>query len=376
MIGSENARFPEKKTISNRAYIAAVFASAILTALACSGQSTNGQFTMPPTLVEVAQATAQQVVDKFEAVGTIEADEAVSLVSEIDATVVELPFEEGSVVKKGQLIAHLDDSQLSAEVARTEALRAQSQASFDRVKAVVDEGAGSLQNLDDASAALKVAESNLALAKARLAKAHIVAPFDGIIGARRVSVGTFLRTGQQIADMANISVIRVNFSAPESFLSRLNRGAEVTVSTLAFPGHEVTGKIIAIEPIIDPGTRNVRVVARVPNPGYRFLPGMSANIGAVLNVRPNAITIPSEAVFATGNQSFVFVVKPDSTVAQIGVELGTRMTDMVEIISGLEPGAQVVQAGHQKLFEGAKVMAVASQTGAPQEQPADPAAKP
>jgi membrane fusion protein (multidrug efflux system) len=335
----------------------------------CSGrQATDGHFSMPPTPVEVAEATSQKVVDKFDVVGTIEADEAVIIVSEIDAMVVGLPFDEGRAIERGELIALLDDSQLAAEVSRTEALRAQSQASYERVKALVDQGAGPLQDLDNVAASLKVAESNLAVAKARFAKTRIVAPFDGIIGARRVSVGTFLRPGDRITELANINNIRVSFSAPESFLSRLSRGADVTLSTMAYPDHQVSGKIIAIEPVINPDTRNVRVVARVPNPGRRFLPGMSANIAAVLGVRPNAITIPSEAIFATGNMSFVFLVKPDSTVAQTAVELGTRMADLVEVISGLESGARVVRAGHQKLYNGARVMATATHQGPSQNQ--------
>ena len=115
-----------------------------------------------------------------------------------------------------------------------------------------------VRDLDDAAAALKVAEANLALARARYAKTQIVAPFDGIIGARKVSIGTFLRAGQGIADLANIDAIRVNFSAPERFLSRLSQGAEVAVSTTAFPGHELKGKIIVIEPVLDPATRSAR----------------------------------------------------------------------------------------------------------------------
>ena len=150
-----------------------------------------------------------------------------------------------------------------------------------------------------------------------------MAPFDGIIGARQVSIGTFCRAGQPIADLANIDAIRVNFSAPERFLSRLSRGAEVAVSTTAFPGHELKGKIIVIEPVLDPATRSARIVAEVGNPGRKFRPGMSANISAVLGERPNAITIPNEAIFGSGNQSFVFVVKADSTVARVALTLGT-----------------------------------------------------
>ena len=316
---------------------------------------------MPPMPVEVSPVTVQKVTDKFEAVGTIEAVEAITVVSEIDGTVTHLPFREGDVIKRAELIAQLDDSQLAAEVARAEALRAQTQTSYERVKSVVEQKAGAPQDLDDASAALKVADANLALAKARFAKTRIVAPFDGIIGARRVSVGTFLRAGQAITELANIDAIRVYFSAPERFLSQLTRGAEVVVSTTAFPGYELKGKLIVIEPVLDPGTRSARIVAEMANPGRKFRPGMSANISAVLSERPKAITIPNEAIFGSGEQSFVFIVKPDSTVARVALTLGTRLANVVEVVQGLEPGMKVVRAGHQKLFDGARVMPISTQ---------------
>lgn len=342
---------------------------AIIFGMGCSKQAGGGKFSMPPMPVEVAQAHVQKVEDKFEAVGSIEALEAITVVSEIDAAVIRLPFVEGSYMKRGELIAQLDDSQLAAELARAEALHEQGHTTYERVKVVVDQKAGSPQDLDDAAAALKVADANLSLAKARFSKTRIVAPFDGIVGARKVSVGTFLRPGTPITELANIDEIRVYFSAPERFMSQLSRGAEVAVSTTAYPGYEVKGKIIAIEPMLDPGTRSARVIARVSNPGRRFRPGMSANVAAVLGTRPSAITIPNEAVFASGNQSFVFVVKPDSTVTRTPVTLGTRLPDVVEVVQGLAAASNVVRAGHQKLFEGAKVMPIASQDAAPAQEP-------
>jgi len=346
----------------------AVLGFAILATFAfgCSKQQAGGnRFAMPPMPVEVSEATAQSVTDDFEAVGTVEALEAISVVTEIDGSVVSLPFEEGSTIKEGQLIAQLDDSQLKAEMDRAEALRDQSQASYERVKAVVDQKAAAPQDLDDALAASKVAEANLASATARFAKTRIVAPFDGIIGARRVSVGTFLRTGQTIADLVNIDDIRVIFTAPERFLSQLQRGAEVKVSTTAYPGHFHDGKIIVIEPVVDPGTRTARIVARVPNPEKEFRPGMSANVTVVLSQRDSAITIPNEAIFASGGQSFVYMVNPDSTVVRVAITVGTRMSDVAEITSGLNPGASVVRAGHQKLFEGAHVVPISEENSQP-----------
>jgi membrane fusion protein (multidrug efflux system) len=319
-------------------------------------QASGGQFAFPPMPVEAVQAQVQNISDQFEAVGTIEADEAVTIVSEIDATVIQLPFEEGEKIKTGQLIAKLEDSQLSAEVARAEALRDQSRVTYKRIKTVVDQQAGTPQDLDNAAASLKVAEANLALAKARFEKTRIVAPFDGSIGVRHASVGTFLRAGQKIAEMANLDNIRVSFSVPERYMNQIRRGAEVTVSTPAHPDQPVKGKIFASEPVVDPATRNGQVIARVPNPGRIFLPGMSANITANLSERSNAITIPNEAVFASGNQSYVYVVQKDSTVAQVAVTLGTQRTNIIEVTSGLDAGTLVVRAGHQKLFNGAKVM--------------------
>jgi membrane fusion protein (multidrug efflux system) len=325
----------------------------------CSKQgSSAGGFTMPPIPVEVATAKVQKVADQFEAVGTIEAIESISVVSEIDAAVVKLPFEEGRFIKKGDLIAQLDDSQLSAEVKRSEALFAQSQTNFNRIKSIVEQKAGTQQDLDDAVVALQVAEANLALAKARFSKTRITAPFDGMIGSRKVSIGTFLRIGQSITELANINEIRVTFSAPERFLSQLTRGAEVTVSSTVYNGYKVKGKIIVIEPVLDELTRNARIIARVSNPGQKFLPGMSANISATLSEHPNAVTIPNEAVFANGNQSFVFVVKSEGIVSRIPITLGLQLPDVVEVVHGLEPGMEVVKAGHQKLFEGAKIMAI------------------
>ena len=315
---------------------------------------------MPPTPVEVADVKSENIADKFEAVGTIEAIEGVTIVSEIDASVLSLPFNEGGYVRKGDLIARLDDSQLSAEVNRTEALYTQSKTAYNRVKVIVDQKAGSQQDLDDALANMKVAEANYELAKARLSKTRITAPFDGFIGARKISAGTFLRTGQPIAELANLNEIRVSFSAPERYLAQLKRDAKVVVSSAVFPGYSVSGKIIAIEPMLDSETRNVNVVARVQNPGQKFRPGMSANVAAILSEHSGALTVPNEAVFANGDQSFVYLVNNDSTVSAVPVTLGMQTPKVVEITSGLKSGSRVVRTGHQKLFDGAKVMPINS----------------
>jgi membrane fusion protein (multidrug efflux system) len=333
-----------------------------------AGPAGGGGFAFPPTAVEIAPVVRGTVADRFEAVGPIEAGEAVTIVSEIDAAVVSLPFREGDPIRKGDLVAQLDDAELRAELARTEALSDQQRISYERVKFVVESNAGAAQDLDDAQAALKVAEANVDLARARLAKTRVTAPFDGVIGSRKVSPGKFLRAGEAITELAAIREIKVTFSAPERYLRKLARGARVSVSTTAYPGYELTGTIDVVEPVLDPATRSVRVVARVSNPEGRFRPGMSADVSAILDERAGALTIPSEAVFAEGDQFLAYVVGADSTVTKARLSLGTRLADVVEVLEGLEPGMSVVRAGHQKLFPGAKVNPVTSRPPAAAEE--------
>jgi len=333
-----------------------IFISLITTS--CSQQQAQGGFQMPPMPVETAKVTESTVTDPFEAVGTIEAVDAITVVSEIDATVISLPFREGEAIAKGGLIAQLDDVQMRAEEARAEAILNQRKVSYDRIKNITDEGLGTAQNLDDAAAALKVAEADLAWIRARLQKTRIVAPFAGNLGARQVSPGAFLRAGSAITDLAQIQQLRVTFSAPERYYASLQRGAAVKVSTTAYPNVELAGKIEVIEPVVDLATRRAKIIARLDNPGAKFRPGMSANVTVILSERQNALVISNEAIFVEGNQSLVFVINADSTVARTPVELGTRMRESVEVLSGLAAGTLVVRAGHQKLFPGAKVMPV------------------
>jgi membrane fusion protein (multidrug efflux system) len=315
---------------------------------------------MPPLPVEVVLATSRPVTDRFETVGTLEAGEFVTVVSENSGLVKRIPFNEGGQLRQGDLIAQLDDGELKAELDRVTALKDQSQSNYNRIQVIVGQGAGSQQDLEDAAAALKVAQANVAFAQARFEKTRITAPFDGIAGARRISPGAYVRAGDAITDMAQLRELRATFSVPERYLSLLKQGSDVVVSVTAYPGYELKGKINVIEPQLDSGTRSARIVARVSNPESKFRPGMSANISAVLSERPAALTISNEAIFVDQNQAFVFTVKADSTVARTAVQVGTRTRDMAEIAGGLHEGDKVVRAGHQKLFDGAKVIPVMS----------------
>jgi membrane fusion protein, multidrug efflux system len=339
------------------------FATGALTiaalAVGCN-QAQGGKFAPPPTPVEVSDVSQVTVADQFEAVGNVEAAEAITVVAEIDALVTSLPFAEGQSIQQGGLIAQLDDQLTRAAVASAEATRDQAKISYDRVKNVVEAGAGAKQELDNATAVLKVAQAQLDLAQVRLSKTRISAPFDGVLGSRRVSPGAFLRAGETITTLTQINRLKITFAAPERIFPLLKRGSSVTVSSPAYPGYSLAGVVDVIDPVVDEATRTVRIIARVDNTDRKLRPGMSANVSAVLTERPNSLIIPDEAVFAEGNQAFVFVVKPDSTVSRTAITLGSRQSGSVEVTGGLAAGMRVIRAGHQKLYEGAKVMPVVS----------------
>lgn len=319
---------------------------------------------MPPVPVETARVETQTVRDGFTALGTLEAADQVTVASEMAGVVRALPFKEGQPLGRGGLIAVLDDREISADAKRTAAIVERERLNFDRMKKLAERGNVSARELDGARADLAVAEANAQASRARLDKTRIRAPFAGVVGRRRISPGAYVTAGQAITDLARLDELRLSFEAPERFAGRLRVGTPVEVRTAAFPERPVTGTVQVIDPVVDPQSRTISLLARVPNPGRSFMPGMSANVIATLSERPNALVVPDAAVFAEGNQSYVFLIKPDSSVAKAAITLGTRDSSKVEVLSGLNAGDRVVRAGHQKLFEGARVMPVESGAGA------------
>lgn len=325
----------------------------------CGGRA-GGGFQLPPVAVEVAEVRSEVVSDRFRAVGTIEAEETVRIVNEIAAVVRELPFAEGQPVAKGDLIARLDDSELAAESARADALRDQARTNHQRVRQLFEQQAASQQELDDTSSALKVAEANAVVARTRFEKAHIRSPLTGVAGRRLVSPGAYLAIGTPITEVASVGVVKVGFSAPERYLPQLRRRAIVTFATTAYPAEVFSGDISVVDPILDATSHTVQLVARVRNRGGKLRAGMSADVTATLGERAQALTVPDEAVFSEGNQSFVYLVKTDNTVMRQAIVLGTRDSTRAEVTQGLKAGDRVVRAGYQKLFEGAHVTSVAT----------------
>jgi len=332
------------------ALIAALLAASL--ASCAGGKKGAGGFQMPPVPVEVSDVRAQTVRDQFRAVGTLEAENDVTIVSENAGMVRSLTFREGQPVRKGALLAQLDDRELRADAQRTEAQHHLDAANYERARKLAEQQAISQRELDDAHAALQVSEASASLARVRLDKSTIRAPFDGMIGRRLTSVGAWLKAGDPIAQVAKLNPLRVAFAAPERMLGELRPGRTVTLRTPAWPDRAFDARLTVVDPNVDPRTRTVQLLASVPNPGQLLRPGLSADVSVTLAERPKSITIPDEAVFAEGNGSYVFIVKPDSSVAKVAVSLGSRDSARVEVLHGLESGQTVVRTGHQKLFDG------------------------
>jgi membrane fusion protein (multidrug efflux system) len=324
----------------------------------------GGGFQMPPTPVEVAEVTPQTVRDQFRALGSLASQDQIEVVSELNATVVDLPFNEGQAVGAGALIARLDDREYQAASEHASAARDQAKSNYERAKKLIAQQAIPQQSLDDAATAMRIADADAALAHARYDKTRIRAPFAGVVGRRRVSRGAYLQSGTVITELARVDEMKVTFSSPERYLPLLRVGTAVDVATPAFPDVHFPGRISVVDPVIDPQSRTIQIVARVPNPGRRLRPGMSANVSVTFAERTGALVVPDEAVFAQGNQSFVFVVGDSNKVNMAPVTLGTRDSSRVEIVHGLSAGQKIVRAGHQKLYPGAKVMPVGGEGAA------------
>jgi membrane fusion protein (multidrug efflux system) len=308
--------------------------------------------------VEVAEVRAQTIRQQFRALGSIEADETIEVTSEQSGVVKRMPFTEGSWVGAGALLARFDDREAKAAAERAAAQREQAESSARRAETLAEQQVISRAELDDVRSALKVAQANDSEAQTRFEKTRIRAPWGGLVGRRRVSPGAYVRPGDVITEIARVTSVKVRFAAPERYVTELKAGVPVDITTPAYPGQTFTGRLSVVDPIIDAQTRTVQLTALVPNPDRALKPGMSANVAVTVAERPGALLVPDEALFAEGEQNFVYVVKPDSTVTRAPVGLGVRDSSRVEIVSGLVAGQSVVSAGHQKIFDGAKVMPI------------------
>ncbi len=313
----------------------------------------------PPTPVYIAKVVTAPATDTFRAVGTLLADESVVIRSEIAGRIASLNIEEGGRVEQGQVLARIADEEWIAITQQSQATLSLQELKLKRAVELRDKKVVSQQEYDETQAALDQARASLALARARLDKTVIRAPFSGILGLRRVSPGDYLQAGQELVNLEAIDPLKVDFSVPERFAAELRSGQVVNVRINAFPNETFAGEVFAINPRIEEATRSFLLRARITNPDGRLRPGMFADAELVLTVRNDALWIPEQAIVPVGEQQFVYRVA-GGKVQRLVVQSGLRKAGQVEIIQGLAVGDVVVNEGQQKLQDGADVAPVSA----------------
>jgi membrane fusion protein, multidrug efflux system len=304
--------------------------------------------------VETALVQVGPIQRRLTAVGSLRSNESVIIRPEVAGRIADIRFEEGERVTEGRPLVVLDDLIYRAEVQEVQASLELSRANHERAIDLMKRGAGTAKARDEALAQLRADQAALELAKARLDKTVIRAPFDGMVGLRKVSVGDFVNVGQDMVNLEQIDPLKADFRVAELYLAAVRPGQRVELHVDAFSGEAFTGEVYAIDPLIDVSGRSIVLRARLPNPDHRLRPGLFARVTLVLNERNDAIQVPEQALMPQGQDQFVFRVV-DGKAALTKVTAGIRRDGMVEILEGLGPEDEVVTAGQLKVRDGATV---------------------
>lgn len=318
-------------------------------------------FQLPPPTVEVAPVSLGTVVRSVEAVGTLRANEAITVRPEIAGRVESIHFHEGQPVLRGALLVSLDDSVYQAEVLEKEADRRIAELAFERADKLVARRAASVDERDRALAELQASDATLQLAQARLEKTRITAPFAGVVGLRMVSAGDFVTVGQPLVSLVEMHPLKVDFRVGEIYLPEVTVGQSIEVAVDAFPGETFAGAVFAIEPQVDVNGRAVVIRARLPNEEGQLRPGLFSRVELIVDAAAEAILVPEDAIVPRGDQHFVYRLD-DGRAYLAEVRLGKRAESMVEIRSGLSRDAVVVTAGQIKLRDGVAVNPASAST--------------
>jgi membrane fusion protein (multidrug efflux system) len=309
-----------------------------------------------PVPVDLTKVTTAALPYTITAVGSLRSDESVTLRPEVAGRIVEILFEEGQRVSKGQTLVRLDPAVNNAEVQQTRANLALAKSKYDRATDLSSRNFISGQAKDESKNSYEVAQAAAALAQARLAKTEIKAPFSGIIGLRVVSIGDYVKEGSDLVNLEAIDPIKVDFRVPETFLKDVKVGQTVNVVLDALPGKTYNGRVIALNPLLDAAGRALVIRAQVRNQDTTLRPGMFARVSLITNNRQNALVLPEEALVPQGSENYVFRVV-DGKAERVRVETGQRREGKVEILSGVENDNVIVLAGHSRLRDGSQVRA-------------------
>jgi membrane fusion protein (multidrug efflux system) len=304
--------------------------------------------------VQVVTAVTQELPRTLSAVGSLQSPDTTTVASEIAGTVVALDIPEGRYVKEGHPLAQLDDAEARAALSVARARLTNARARLARLRSLRASSVSSEQALDDAVVEFDAAQGEVDQSETRLRKTSIRAPFAGVLGLRQVNQGQYLGPGDPVVELTQADPLELEFGIPQRHASQLEL-EQLVLGTVGQCGQRFEARVDAIDPRVDPATRTVRLQAAVPNPDGRLLSGMAVRVRLVLGAIPDAVVIPREAIIRRGTKHRVYVVDEEGRAREHDVTLGTFFVDGVHVLAGVEPGATVVVAGHQKLQPGVPV---------------------
>lgn len=304
-------------------------------------------------MVIAQRATPQSFVDRFTALGTARANEAIEVTARTTSIVTSINFRDGQQVRSGQVLVELDARQESASLSLAEAQLQQAESQFQRSQALAATNVVSAADLDQLEANQLVARAQVRGAKARLDTLSVKAPFAGTIGLRKVSLGDLVGPDTIITTLDDTSVIKLEFGIPEAFIGDVRAGMTIKADSTVYSGKRFEGIVTSIDSRVDPVTRAVTVIATVPNRDGLLKPGMFLTVGLEKR-RDDVLLIPEEALVPREGRQYVFVVE-DGKAMEREVTLGGRAPGLAEIRSGIAAGALVITEGTQRVRNGAAV---------------------
>jgi membrane fusion protein (multidrug efflux system) len=326
-----------------------------------SGYALARTHSKTPIPVVVAMATNEPFTETVEALGTAKANESVVITPTLEERVVDIFFEDGDVVDNDQVLVKLNDSETRYLLAEASAALREQQKQFERISKLAKTNATSRSRLDEEQGLLEIARAKVAHLKAQLRDYTIRAPFAGILGTRQISTGAVVDSDTVITTLDDTTVIKLDFTVPETYLGVLRNGMDVSAKSPAYPDRNFNGTVTAISSRVDPDTRTLTIRAQIPNPDRLLKPGMLLIVD-LIKERSQSLIIPEEAVILEKDKKFVLVVTAQNTVDKKEIVTGRRSPGKVEVISGLNAGHRVVVEGINRVRPGISVNVVEAPT--------------
>jgi membrane fusion protein (multidrug efflux system) len=323
----------------------------------------GASFQMPATAVTTVVAQRETWPSTLTVIGTAAAIQGVTVSADLPGTIDKIHFESGQQVHEGDILVELDTRQERAQLANLEAQRDLAGINYGRAQELVKAGVISRSDYDNANAQQKATEAQVGDIKAAIARKTIRAPFTGLLGIRQVSLGQYLAAGQAIVALQSVDPIYVNFGVPQQQIAQMRSGRAVRVTNGDLPGMAFTGTITALDSVINEQTRNIQVQATFANKGNKLRPGMFVQVELPVGQPRQVVPLPASAINYAPYGDSVFIVSEMKDakgntyrgVRQQVVKIEGSRGDQVAIISGINPGDEVVSSGVFRLRNGAPV---------------------